>query len=221
MSQPITILLVDDHALLRAGIRMLLSTTDHMQLIGEADKGEQAIQLYQNLKPNLVIMDLSMPGIGGLEAIRRILLHDAAARILVFSVHHEQVFVSRALNAGAKGYLTKNSAPEQLLLAIESLMHNQIYIDRELRQASTDQQDSNDCQAVIAAFSPREFDIYRLLAEGLTVNAIADQLCLQQKTVSNYATQIKKKLGVNTFTELAHIAAGSGLIIRPPLNTAD
>lgn len=207
----LSVLLVDDHALLRAGMRVLLSTTDHIHLLGEASKGEQAVQLYQQLRPAIVIMDLSMPGIGGLEAIRRILAHDPDAKILVFSVHHEQIFVSRALQAGAKGYITKNSAPRLLLEAIDAIMHNQTYIEDGL-VSTTETTQPNDYEAILAAFSPREFDVYRLLAEGLTVNAIADQLYLQQKTVSNYATQIKKKLGVNTFTELARIATSLGLL---------
>ena len=207
----ITALLVDDHALLRAGIRVLLSTTDHIELVGEAAKAEQAIQLYQQLQPHIVIMDLSMPGIGGLEAIRRILLHDDQAKILVFSVHHEAVFVNRALQAGAKGYITKNSAPSLLIEAINTVVNAKTYIEDGLLSHDDIGEPTGDHESVINSFSPREFDIYRLLAQGLTVNAIADQLCLQQKTVSNYATQIKKKLGAQTFTELAHIATYLGL----------
>ena len=208
----ISALLVDDHALLRAGIRVLLSTTEHIVLVGEASKAEQGIQLYQQLLPDIVIMDLSMPGIGGLEAIRRILLHDDQAKILVFSVHHEAVFVNRALQAGAKGYITKNSAPSLLIEAINSVVNAEIYIETGLLSHDDIGEPTGDHASVINSFSPREFDVYRLLAQGLTVNAIADQLCLQQKTVSNYATQIKKKLGVQTFTELAHIASSLGLL---------
>ena len=210
----ITALLVDDHALLRAGIRVLLSTTDHIELVGEAAKAEQAIQLYQQLQPHIVIMDLSMPGIGGLEAIRRILLHDDQAKILVFSVHHEAVFVNRALQAGAKGYITKNSAPSLLIEAINTVVNAKTYIEDGLLSHDDIGEPTGDHESVINSFSPREFDIYRLLAQGLTVNAIADQLCLQQKTVSNYATQIKKKLHVDTTAELAHIAVSLGMLKR-------
>lgn len=207
MSQTTTnALLVDDHALLRTGIAVLLATTDHIQLVAEASKAEQAIQIYQQLKPDIVIMDLSMPGIGGLEAIRRIMIHDPLAKILVFSVHHEAVFVSRAIQAGAQGYITKNSAPTLLIEAIDSIVAGHQYLESGLLPQDDLGRPTDDYQAVIAKFSPREFDVYRLLAQGLTVNAISEQLCLQQKTVSNYATQIKKKLGVQTFTELAHIA---------------
>lgn len=122
MKPDVRILLVDDHAVVRAGFRMLLASGGGIEVIGEAARGEQAIQHYQELKPDMLVMDLSMPGIGGMETIRRIMLRDSNALILVFSVHHEQAYVSRALTAGAKGYITKNSAPEILFEAITTIM---------------------------------------------------------------------------------------------------
>ncbi len=188
MSYKITAILVDDHAVVRAGFRMLLSTGDKIEVIGEASRGEQAIQLYQELKPDIVVMDLSMPGIGGLETIRRIIQRDSEALILVFSVHHEQVYVSRALNAGAKGYITKNSAPEILTEAIVTILQGDCYVEHGLVKSNHELQSPNDYQAILAEFSPREFDVFTLLAQGLTVTKIADQLCLGQKSVANYAT---------------------------------
>lgn len=214
MKNKIKIILVDDHAVVRAGFRMLLATGDNIEVIGEAERGEQAIQLYQELQPDMLVMDLSMPGIGGLETIRRIVQRDAEARILVFSVHHEQVYVNRALNAGAQGYITKNSAPEILSEAIEVIMRGQQYIERGLIKQGGEEAESNDHQSIIAEFSPREFDVFGLLAQGMTVHKIADQLCLGHKTVANYATQIKKKLGVDTTTELAHIAVNLGMMVK-------
>jgi len=214
MSSKITAILVDDHAVVRAGFRMLLSTGDKIEVIGEASRGEQAIQLYQELKPDIVVMDLSMPGIGGLETIRRMIQRDSEALILVFSVHHEQVYVSRALNAGAKGYITKNSAPEILTEAIVAILRGDRYVEHGLRKSNHELQSPNDYQAILAEFSPREFDVFTLLAQGLTVTKIADQLCLGQKTIANYATQIKKKLQVDTTTELAHIAVNLGMMLR-------
>ena len=214
MSYKITAILVDDHGVVRAGFRMLLSTGDKIEVIGEASRGEQAIQLYQELKPDIVVMDLSMPGIGGLETIRRIIQRDSEALILVFSVHHEQVYVSRALNAGAKGYITKNSAPEILTEAIVTILQGDCYVEHGLVKSNHELQSPNDYQAILAEFSPREFDVFTLLAQGLTVTKIADQLCLGQKTVANYATQIKKKLQVDTTTELAHIAVNLGMTLR-------
>ncbi|WAR46469.1 response regulator transcription factor [Methylomonas rapida] len=210
----ITIILVDDHAVVRAGFKMLLASSDKIAVIGEAERGEQAIQLYQELKPDIVVMDLSMPGIGGLETIRRIVQRDNEASILVFSVHHEQVYINRALNAGAKGYITKNSAPEILAEAIITILQGETYVEKGLLKEGGDSHKPGDYQSLIASFSPREFDIFNLLAQGLTVHKIADQLCLGNKTVANYATQIKKKLQVDTTAELAHIAVNLGVTIR-------
>lgn len=215
MSDKITIILVDDHAVVRAGFRMLLAAGGRIDVIGEAERGEQAIQLYQELQPDMLVMDLSMPGIGGLETIRRIVQRDADAKILVFSVHHEQVYVHRALSAGAQGYITKNSAPEILSAAIAAIMQGSCYVERGLiKPSGEDEMGGCDYQAIIAEFSPREFDVFGLLAKGLTVHKIADQLCLGQKTVANYATQIKKKLQVDTMAELAHIAVNLGVTVK-------
>ncbi|MBD9362647.1 response regulator transcription factor [Methylomonas fluvii] len=214
MNNKIKIVLVDDHLVVRAGFKMLLAAGDSVEVIGEAERGEQAIQLYQELQPDMLVMDLSMPGIGGLETIRRIIQRDSEARILVFSVHHEQVYVSRALAAGAQGYITKNSAPGILAEAIAAIMAGQQYVERGLVKGGGEERQHTGYQAIIAGFSAREFDVFSLLAQGLTVHKIADQLCLGHKTVANYATQIKKKLQVDTTTELAHIAVNLGMTAR-------
>lgn len=210
----IRIILVDDHSVVRAGFKMLLATDKNIEVIGEAERGEQAIQLYQELKPDIVVMDLSMPGIGGLETIRRLVQRDSEALILVFSVHCEQVYVSRALNAGAKGYITKNSAPEILAEAIAAIMSGNSFIENGLIKGGDEQPKPDDYHAVISTFSAREFDVFNLLAQGMTAHKVADQLCLGHKTVANYATQIKKKLKVNTTAELAHIAVNLGVMVR-------
>ncbi|WP_031433365.1 response regulator [Methylomarinum vadi] len=211
--EKIRILLVDDHAVVRAGFKLLLSSVAGMDVCGEADRGEKAIQLYQSLQPDIVVMDLSMPGIGGLETIRRLLQRYEQANILVFSVHDEQVYVNRALSSGAKGYISKNSAPEILPRAIASIVAGQRYVEAGLLKDAVDQ----DYQAIIANFTPREFDIFRLLAKGLTVHTIADELCLGYKTVANYSTQIKKKLNAASVAELMQIALSARIDTRPKL----
>ncbi len=208
----IKVLLVDDHAVVRAGFKLLLTAAiPNIEVVAEADRGEQAIQLYQIHQPDIIIMDLSMPGIGGLETIRRIMQRDESANILVFSVHDEQVYVHRALNAGAKGYITKNSAPEILPEAIDSILQGKAYIEQGLIKENTDHSSPYNHQEIINDFSAREFDIFRLLAKGLTTHKIADELCLGYKTVANYVTQIKKKLYITTVAELAHIAIMLGI----------
>ncbi|NOQ13378.1 MAG: response regulator [Methyloprofundus sp.] len=209
----IKVLLVDDHVVVRAGFKLLLSAAvPNIEVVAEAGRGELAIQQYQSHRPDIVVMDLSMPGIGGLETIKRIIQRDSAANILVFSVHDEQVYVQRALNAGAKGYITKNSAPNILPAAIESILQGQTYIEQGLIKVNTEQSSVDDYQQIISAFSVREFDIFTLLAKGLTSHKIADELCLGYKTVANYVTQIKKKLHVSSITELVHIAVLQGVV---------
>ena len=212
MTEKIKIILVDDHAVVRAGFRMLLATSEAIEVISEASKGEEAIGQYVNLKPDIVVMDLSMPGLGGLETIHRIVQRDGSAKILVFSVYHQRVYVNRALNAGAKGYITKNSAPEILIEAIVTIMQGQNYIEQGLIKINNSIKSQSDYQAIIHQFSPREFDVFRMLAQGMSVHKIADELCLGYKTIANYATQIRKKLQVDTLIELAHIAEDFGLM---------
>ena len=212
MTEKIKIILVDDHAVVRAGFRMLLATSEAIEVISEASRGEEAIGQYLNLKPDVVVMDLSMPGLGGLETIHRIVQRDGNAKILVFSVYHQRVYVNRALNAGAKGYITKNSAPEILIEAIVTIMQGQNYIEQGLIKINNSVKSQSDYQAIIHQFSPREFDVFRMLAQGMSVQKIADELCLGYKTIANYATQIRKKLQVDTLIDLAHIAEDFGLM---------
>ncbi len=207
----IKVLLVDDHTVVRTGFKLLLTAAvPNIEIVAEAERGEQAIQLYQNHQPDIIVMDLSMPGIGGLETIRRITQRDDKANILVFSVHDEQVYVQRAMNNGAKGYITKNSAPEILPEAITAILQGENYIEQGL--VNEQKQSSHDYQKIIAGFSVREFDIFQLLAKGLTAHKIADELCLGYKTVANYITQIKKKLQITSIAEIAHIAVMLGIL---------
>ena len=212
MTEKIKIILVDDHAVVRAGFRMLLAASEFIDVISEASRGEEAIGQYVNLKPDIVVMDLSMPGLGGLETIHRIVQRDGRAKILVFSVYHQRVYVNRALNAGAKGYITKNSAPEILIEAIVTIMQGQNYIEQGLIKINNSVKSQSDYQAIIHQFSPREFDVFRMLAQGMSVHKIAGELCLGYKTIANYATQIRKKLQVDTLIDLAHIAEDFGLM---------
>jgi DNA-binding NarL/FixJ family response regulator len=211
MTDKTRIILVDDHAVVRAGFKMLLATCDSIEVVAEADRGETAIQLHQELKPDLLIMDLSMPGLGGLETIHRIIQRDSRACILVFSVHHEPVYINRALSAGAKGYITKNSAPELLLEAINSLMQGENYVEKGLIKAIQLLKTAKNYQAIIDQFSQREFDVLRLLTQDMSVHRIAEELCLGYKTVANYVTQIKKKLSADSVIELVRIAEECGI----------
>jgi DNA-binding NarL/FixJ family response regulator len=214
MKNRIKVILVDDHAVVRAGFRLLLSTAEHIDVIAEAERGEQACQLYLDKQPDVMVLDLSMPGIGGLESIRRICSRDSQAKILVFSVHDERVYVNRAMSAGAKGYITKNSAPNILIDAIQQIADGDLYIEQGLGLLTikSDVNNETDYRTMIDSLSAREFDVFRLLAKGLTVHKVADELCLGYKTVANYGTQIKSKLKVSTVAEMAHIAMVLGIM---------
>jgi two-component system, NarL family, invasion response regulator UvrY len=208
----ISVLLIDDHAVVRAGFRMLLASENCIEILAESDRGEAACQLFMEKQPDVVVLDLSMPGIGGLEVIRRICNRDPNAKILVFSVHDESVYVSRAMEAGAKGYITKNSAPEILVDAIQKIATGDIYIEAGLEKTFRTHQNEVDYKNLISTLTPKEFDIFCLLAKGLTTHKIADEQCLSYKTVANYGTQIKNKFNASTVAELAHIATALGII---------
>ncbi|MGZ5018545.1 MAG: response regulator [Methylobacter sp.] len=212
MRDKIKVILVDDHAVVRAGFRMLLSTVADIDVIAEADRGETACQLYLEQQPDVMVLDLSMPGIGGLESLRRICSRDSHARVLVFSVHDEMVYVDRAINAGAKGYITKNSAPDILVEAILKIAGGEIYIEQGLMKNQPLQHNDTDYKAIVDSLSAREFDIFIRLAKGLTAHKIAEELCLGYKTVANYGTQIRSKFNVSSSVELAHIAIALGIM---------
>ncbi|MCG3200856.1 MAG: Transcriptional activator protein ExaE [Gammaproteobacteria bacterium] len=210
-ARPIRILLVDDHAVVRTGYSTLLQNAANLEVIAEADNGQAALREYIDRRPDVVIMDLSLPGIGGLEAIRRIIARDPDARILVFSMHEDTVFVEQALQAGARGYITKSSAPEVLVDAVRRIAQGDIFLDAEIAQRLAFQK-TRGRNTPFESLSTREFEIFCLLAEGLNVNDISKRLSLSYKTVANYSTQIKNKLDVDTVAELARIAIRHGVV---------
>jgi DNA-binding NarL/FixJ family response regulator len=202
----ITVILVDDHAIVRAGFRLLLATESNIDVIAEASRGEEILQIYSELKPDIVVMDLSMAGIGGLETTRRLVMREDNAKIIVFSVHHEKVYIQRALDAGARGYICKHAHPDMLIDAIKQVAKGRIYIDSSLVDDAQHQEDMTTYQTIIATLSPREFDVFVLLAKGMTAHQISDELCLSYKTVANYGTTIRSKLNVTSMAQLANIA---------------
>ena len=211
MSNTINVMLVDDHAVVRAGYNMLLKNEPEITVIAEASNGEEAYQLYSAHKPDVVVMDLSLPGIGGIEAIKRICSRDNKAIILVFSMHEEVIFVEQALQAGASGYITKSTDPQLLVEAIIRLSKGEKYIDAELAQRLAYEK-SRGQDSLISDLSTREFEIFCMLAEGSNTSEIAKRLCLSYKTVANYSTQIKSKLNVSTVADIARLAIRYNII---------
>jgi two-component system, NarL family, invasion response regulator UvrY len=207
----ITILLVDDHAIVRMGFKMLIEAEEGIKVIGEAESGEIAIKLFQELKPDIIVMDITMPGIGGLEAIDRIMAKDKNTKILVLSAHEDSVHPKRALNAGAMGYLTKRSAAEELIKAIKSIHQGKRYLEPNIAQQMAITQLSGESNPV-EILSDREFDVFIALAKGKSTNEIADTLCLSPRTVGTHLYNIKQKLNANNSAEIALIAIRCGLI---------
>ncbi|MBI2970123.1 MAG: response regulator transcription factor [Gammaproteobacteria bacterium] len=208
---PIRVLLADDHAVVRAGYRMLLERTAEIRVIGEASSGEQACRIYLEQKPDVVVIDLSMPGPGGLEAIRRIIARDPRARLLVFSMHDDTVFVDQAINAGARGYITKNCAPEVMVEAIRTVAAGRTFLEAALAQRLAFRK-IRGRDSPFSSLSTREFEICCLLAEGCNTSEIAKRLSLSYKTVANYSSQIKAKLNVGTAAELTRLAIRHNIV---------
>jgi DNA-binding NarL/FixJ family response regulator len=211
MAKKTTIVLVDDHAVVRAGVKRLLEQEPLFEVIGEAESGEKAYQIFGELKPDVMVMDLSMPGMGGLEGIRRILMRYEKAKILVLSMHEDLSFANQALKLGAKGYLTKNTLADDLVKSIETVTQGDVFLSDEIAKKMAMQSISGN-QDPIHELSAREFEIFRLLAEGLDIDAIASTLNISSKTVSNYQTMIKQKLNINTPIELIRYAIKVGVI---------
>jgi len=211
MSGPINVMLVDDHAVVRMGFKMLLESAPDIKVVAEAENGEQAVKLFVEHHPDVVVMDITMPGIGGLEAIERIMAKDNSARILVLSAHEDSVHPKRVLNAGAMGYLTKRSAAEELIKAIRTVASRKRYLEANVAQQMAIQQLSGEMNPV-DVLSDREFEVFIALAKGKTTNEIADTLCLSPRTVGTHLYNIKQKLNANNSAEIALIAMRSGLI---------
>ena len=206
----IRVMLVDDHVLVRMGFRMLLGDAA-IEVAAECDNGEQACQTYPQVKPDVVVMDLSMPGMGGLEALRRLLAADEGARVLVLSAHEDTAHPRRALKAGALGYLAKRSAPDELIAAVRAVAQGHRYVDARTAQALALAQLDGDANPV-ELLSEREFSVFLQLARGLSVAQIADTLKLAPSTVGTHLYHVKQKLNAGNQSELTLIALRWGLL---------
>jgi len=207
----IRILLADDHEVVRAGYRRLLENTSNLEVIDEVACGEDAYSRYCDLHPDVVVMDLTMPGMGGLEASRRILAHDDSAKILVFSVHENEVMLKRALDMGVLGYISKRSASRVMVEAVRKVAAGEMYVGQEMMPYLVKGKLSPDSEQ-ITGLSPREFEVFRLLADSKSVNDIAELLSLSPKTVGHHMTHIKSKLGITNIAGLTRIAIRLGII---------
>jgi two-component system, NarL family, invasion response regulator UvrY len=213
----ISILLVDDHPVVREGYRRLLERQPGFHICGEAEDAASAYQCYRSVTPDVVIMDLALPGAGGLEAIRHIRQWDRAARILVFTMHAGAAFALKAFEAGAAGYVTKSSAPAELVRAAATVAKGGRALSEDIAREIAAERLSGR-RSPVDELGPREAEILRLVASGLTTEQIAECLNLSGKTVQNYHYQIKSKIGARTDAHLVWLAIGAGLVAPTALS---
>jgi two-component system, NarL family, invasion response regulator UvrY len=208
------ILIVDDHPIVRDGLHRLLADEPDVEL-RDAESGKQALALFRQERPDLVIVDLNLPGFGGLELIKRLSLEKTTARILVLSMHDEPIYALRALQVGAAGYVSKNAPPAQLLEAIRQVAEGRSYLGHELAQELALLHLRAPAHP-LEELSPRDLELLRLLADGNSLQQIADTLGLSYKTVANNCTQMKAKLGVKRTADLIRIALRNDLAVAAP-----
>ncbi|HZP92910.1 MAG TPA: response regulator transcription factor [Burkholderiales bacterium] len=213
--QPLRVVLADDHAVVREGYRRLLERTEDIVVVAEAASGEEAYRVICELRPDVAVLDISLPGIGGIEVVRRVTARLPEQKILMFSMHEDTVFSSRALQAGARGYVTKSAAPEVLVEAVRLVAAGKLYISNEMAQELALQMLPGR-EKPIDALSAREFEVFRLLVAGHSLQEISRILCLSYKTVANYQSNIKQKLDVSNTAQVVRVALHHGLIASAP-----
>jgi two-component system, NarL family, invasion response regulator UvrY len=216
----ITVLLVDDHAVVREGYRRLLEKPGDIVVIGEAASAAEAHDLFCALAPQIVVMDIALPGVSGIEAMRRILAREPETRVLIFSMYEDAIFANRALQAGACGYVTKASAPNVLVEAVHAIARGKKYISADIAQELALRNVAADTAAT-GGLSAREFEVLRLLVKGHAVRDIAQIMGVTPKTVANHQSAIKQKLGADSAVQLLRIAGSLGLDLQSPPPATD
>jgi two-component system, NarL family, invasion response regulator UvrY len=209
MSLPIKVLLVDDHAVVREGYRRLLERDRSVQVVGEAASAAEALRQACELDPDVIVLDIALPGVSGIETLRRILARRPAARVLMFSMYNDAIFASQALQTGARGYLSKASAPDLLVKAVRAVVGGGCYVSPDVQQALTAR--SSRTQELAQSLSIRELEVLRLLTQGYEVGDIGTRLGISSKTIANHQSSIKQKLGATNALQLILVARQLGL----------
>lgn len=214
----INILIVDDHDLVRTGIKRILDDISGMKVVGEARTGEEAVKIAREVKPEVVLMDVKMPGIGGLAATRKLVQMDPDVKVVAVTVCNDNLFTSRILQAGAFGYLTKGASMKEMEQAIRAVVSGQRYIGREMAMTLAIQAVSNveEGKSVFELLSERELQVSIMITNGLKVQEISEKLCLSPKTVNSYRYRIFDKLNIKNDVELTHLALRYGLLESQP-----
>jgi two-component system, NarL family, invasion response regulator UvrY len=206
----ISVLLVDDHAVVREGYRRLLERDENLAVVGEAATAAEAIRLDADLRPDVVVLDIALPGVSGIEILRRIIAHRPDARVLMFSMYDDGIYASRAIDAGAQGYLSKASAPDLLVQAVRAVAGGGHYLSPDIEMAMSKQ--SSAANELAGALSTRELEVLRMLSQGYGVEEIGVRLGLSPKTAANHQSSIKQKLGATSALQLMLIAQRFGLV---------
>ena len=211
---PIRILLADDHGVIRAGLRALLEDFPDMTVVGEASDGAEAIAKAFELKPNVVLMDLSMPNIGGIEATRQLLQREPGIRVLILTVHEDDSLLKEVIRVGAAGYIVKRAAPEDLLHAIRVVARGDLYVHPTMTRIlfSEPARTVTPDRFEVETLTLREIEVLQLLAKGYTNRQIAEQLCLSPRTVEGHRSNLSAKLGLHSRVELVEYAEKHGLL---------
>lgn len=205
-------MLVDDHELVRMGIKRLLQDVHNLKVIGEAGSGEQAVLLAKELVPDVVVMDVNMPGIGGLEATRKMMRHNPDLKILALTIYEDEPYPSRLLQAGAAGYITKGCDPDEMIRAIRTIHSGQRYISPEIAQQIAIKRFTKNEGSPLDLLSERELQIMLMITQGQKVQDISKKLCLSPKTVNSYRYRIFDKLGIHSDVELTLMAMRLGML---------
>jgi len=211
-NSPISVLLVDDHAVVREGYRRLLERADNLIVVGEASSPADALRLDAELRPKVIVLDIALPGVSGIEVLRRILSRRPDACVLMFSMYQDGIYASRAMSAGALGYLSKASAPDLLVEAVRAVAAGQRYLSPDVETALSRQ--SPHPSRLADALSTRELEVLRMLTQGFGIEEIGERLGLSPKTAANHQSSIKQKLGASSALQLILIAQQFGLIFR-------
>ena len=206
------IMLVDDHDLVRTGIKRLLEDHPNIDIVGEAVSGEDAIRQVAEFDPDVVLMDINMPGIGGLEATRKLLQRKPQLKVIVVTMHDDDLFPQRFFKAGALGYVTKGAKVEEILLAIQAVMANKRYLSPGIAQQMALSQVGDEATSPFDSLSERELQVLLMMMDGQSIGAISEKLCLSPKTISTYRTRLYAKLGVQNDIELARLALLHGVV---------
>ena len=208
----ITVLLVDDHQIVRSGIKRILQDAEDIEVISEASSGEEAISKVKELHPNVVLMDVSMPGIGGIEATRKLLRVDSNLKIIALTVYADEPYPTSLLEAGAAGYLTKGCDVEEIVNAIRAVNRGEPYIVKDVAQQMALSKLPGGKKNPFEKLSQREVQVMLMITQGQKLQDISDKLCLSPKTVSTYRYRLYEKLSVENDVELTHLAIRHGMI---------